>query len=53
MAVLVIAEHDNKTIKPATLNAVTAAGQLGSDVSVMVIGSGCARRPSTRPGSRA
>jgi electron transfer flavoprotein alpha subunit len=28
MAVLVIAEHDNKTIKPATLNTVTAAVQL-------------------------
>jgi len=42
MAVLVIAEHDNKTIKPSTLNTVTAAVQLGSDVTVMVIGSGCA-----------
>ncbi|HZH05044.1 MAG TPA: electron transfer flavoprotein subunit alpha/FixB family protein [Lautropia sp.] len=42
MAVLVIAEHDNKTIKPATLNTVTAAVQLESDVTVMVIGSDCA-----------
>ncbi len=42
MAVLVIAEHDNKTIKPATLNTVTAATKLGSDVTVMVVGSGCA-----------
>ena len=42
MAVLVIAEHDNKTIKPATLNTVNAASQLGSDVTVMVIGSDCA-----------
>ncbi len=41
MAVLVIAEHDNATLKPATLNAVAAAAALGSDVTVMVIGSGC------------
>jgi electron transfer flavoprotein alpha subunit len=43
MAVLVIAEHDNETIKPATLNTVTAATKLGSDVTVMVVGSGCAK----------
>ncbi len=41
MAVLVIAEHDNETLKPATLNAVAAAAALGGDVTVMVIGSGC------------
>jgi len=41
MAVLVIAEHDNKTIKPATLNTVTAAAKLGTDVTVLVAGSGC------------
>ena len=43
MAVLVIAEHDNETIKPATLNTVAAAAKLGSDVAVMVVGSGCAK----------
>ena len=43
MAVLVIAEHDNETIKPATLNTVTAAAKLGSDVTVLVAGSGCAQ----------
>jgi electron transfer flavoprotein alpha subunit len=37
MAVLVLAEHDNKTIKKATLNAVTAAQKLG-DVHVLVAG---------------
>ena len=42
MAVLVIAEHDNKTLKPSTLNTVSAAAKLGSDVTVMVIGSDCA-----------
>jgi hypothetical protein len=30
MAVLVVAEHDNKAVKPATLNAVAAAAELGS-----------------------
>jgi len=29
MAVLVVAEHDNTEIKPATLNTVTAAGKIG------------------------
>ncbi|MCF3629718.1 FAD-binding protein [Thalassospiraceae bacterium LMO-SO8] len=40
MAVLVYAEHDNAVLKPATLNAVAAAKQLG-DVTVLVAGSGC------------
>ena len=31
MSVLVIAEHDNQSLKPATLNAVGAAAQLGRD----------------------
>ncbi|MFA6616613.1 MAG: FAD-binding protein [Hydrogenophaga sp.] len=38
MTVLVIAEHDNQTIKGATLNTVTAAAQLGADVHVLVAG---------------
>ena len=42
MAVLVIAEHDNATLKGATLNAVTAATQCGGDVHVLIAGSGCA-----------
>ena len=41
MSVLVIAEHDNHSLKPATLNAVTAATGLGA-VTVLVAGSGCA-----------
>ena len=40
MAVLVIADHDNSEIKGATLNAVTAAAQLG-DVDVLVAGANC------------
>jgi electron transfer flavoprotein alpha subunit len=38
MTVLVIAEHDNATIKVATLNTVTAAAQCGGDVHVLVAG---------------
>ncbi len=38
MPVLVIAEHDNVSLKGATLNAVTAATQLGGDVHVLVAG---------------
>ena len=39
MAVLVIAEHDNKTLKRATLQAVDAAARLG-EVHLLVMGSG-------------
>ena len=38
MAVLVVAEHDNKAVKKATLNAVAAAQKLGSDIHVLVAG---------------
>lgn len=41
MSVLVIAEHDNATIKKATLSAVTAAGQMGGDIHVLVAGQAC------------
>ena len=40
MSVLVLVDHDNSELKPATLNAVTAAQALG-DVSLLVAGSGC------------
>lgn len=40
MSVLVIAEHDNASIKPATLNTVTAAGQCGGEVHILVAGLG-------------
>lgn len=38
MTSLVIAEHDNANIKPATLNTVTAALQCGAEVHVLVAG---------------
>ncbi|MBB1073654.1 electron transfer flavoprotein subunit alpha/FixB family protein [Rhodoferax sp. 4810] len=42
MTVLVIAEHDNTHLKPATLNTITAASQLGGDVLVLVAGANAA-----------
>ncbi|ALS58512.1 electron transfer flavoprotein subunit alpha/FixB family protein [Pandoraea norimbergensis] len=39
MSILVIAEHDNQSIKAATLNTVAAALQCGDDVHVLVAGS--------------
>lgn len=41
MSTLIVAEHDNNEIKPATLNAVTAAGQLPGETHVLVAGTGC------------
>jgi electron transfer flavoprotein alpha subunit len=41
MSVLIIAEHDNKTLKPATLNTVTAATQIDSDVHLLIVGFEC------------
>lgn len=38
MTALVIAEHDNATLKPATLNTVTAAAACGGEVHVLVAG---------------
>ncbi|MCE9661229.1 MAG: electron transfer flavoprotein subunit alpha/FixB family protein [Burkholderiales bacterium] len=42
MKALVVAEHDNAGIRPATLNTVTAAGKLGGEVHVLIAGSGAA-----------
>ena len=41
MSALVIAEHDNGSIKGSTLNTVTAAAACGGDVVVLVAGAGC------------
>ena len=41
MSVLLIAEHNNKELRPFTLNAVTAASQIDTDVHVVVIGQSC------------
>ena len=38
MAVLVVAEHDNKSIRKATLNAIAAAQKIGGEVHLLVAG---------------
>ena len=38
MSVLLIAEHNNKEVKPFTLNAITAGSQIDQDLHVLVIG---------------
>ena len=42
MSVLVVAEHDNKELKPATRVAVAAAAVIGGDVDILVAGANCA-----------
>ena len=41
MAVLVVAEHDNAALRPATLNALAAAAKLPGPIAVLVAGDGC------------
>lgn len=41
MTTLLIADHDNKTLKDATAKALTAAGALGGDVHILVAGKDC------------
>ena len=41
MSVLLVAEHNNKELKPFTLNAVTAASQMDSDLHTVIIGNNC------------
>jgi electron transfer flavoprotein alpha subunit len=38
MPILILADHDNATLKPATAHAVAAAGKLGGDIHVLVAG---------------
>ena len=38
MSILVLAEHDNNELNPATLNAVAAAQQIGGDIDILVAG---------------
>ena len=39
MSVLIIVEHNNKELKPFTLNAISAASQINEDVHALVLGS--------------
>jgi electron transfer flavoprotein alpha subunit len=41
MSVLLIAEHNNKELRPFTLNAITASSQIDTDVHVLLIGKNC------------
>ena len=41
MTILVIAEHDNQSLKAATLNTVAAAAKIGGDIHVLVAGANC------------
>jgi electron transfer flavoprotein alpha subunit len=41
MTTLLLAEHDNKSVKDATAKALTAAKQLGGDVHILVAGQNC------------
>src|SRR6187549_142174 len=41
MAALLLTEHDNKTLAPATAKVLTAARAFGSDVDILVAGEGC------------
>ena len=42
MAILVLAEHDGKTLRKATLNTVAAAQKIGGEIHVLVAGHNCA-----------
>ncbi|HET8706945.1 MAG TPA: FAD-binding protein, partial [Pseudomonadales bacterium] len=41
MSILVYAEHDNASLKGATLNVITAAKAIGGEIHVLVAGAGC------------
>ena len=41
MTILVIAEHTNVALAPATLNTVAAAAKIGGDIHVLVAGAAC------------
>ncbi|MFT7301137.1 MAG: electron transfer flavoprotein alpha subunit [Porticoccus sp.] len=41
MRILVLAEHDNSSLKPATLCTVAAAQAIGGDIDLLIVGSGC------------
>ena len=41
MTILLLAEHDNGSLKAATLNVVTAATAIGGEVHMLVAGQNC------------
>lgn len=42
MSILVVADHDNETVKAPTLVAIAAAEKIGGDIEVLIAGSNCA-----------
>ncbi len=42
MSILIIAEHDHASLRPATLNTLTAAGELDGEVHILIAGADCA-----------
>ena len=42
MSVLVVAEHDNRELKPVTFNVLAAAQAIGGDIDMLVAGANCA-----------
>ena len=42
MSILVVAEHDNSSVKASTLVAIAAAQAIGGELDVLIAGSGCA-----------
>jgi electron transfer flavoprotein alpha subunit len=51
MAALVVAEHDNSALKPATLNAAAAAKEIaGADIDILVAGKDC--RPAAEAAAK-
>jgi len=47
MSILVIADHDNASIKPVTLNVLAAAKAIGGDIDVLIAGEGCGAAAET------
>ena len=41
MSVLLVVEHDNLNLKAFTLNAISAASKIDTDIHVLVAGNGC------------
>ena len=41
MSTLVIAEHDNKSLKVSTLNTVAAAQVMGGEIDILIAGANC------------
>jgi electron transfer flavoprotein alpha subunit len=50
MTILLLAEHDNATLKAATLNVVSAAAVIGGDIHILVAGQNC--RPAAEEAAK-